>query len=230
MENPWKKIGQRHIHPDDEKMVLQYNRSVEKKHPPEMVHRELPPLPYLGNARTARVILLGKNPSYSDIDETEADALPALYDENFKSLTFESDCPLFYLDARFKGTNVYHWWWGVLGALITACEERGTDAETVLGRIACAQYHPYRSRESFVPKEPFPTQEYTFQLVREAVKNEGTVFVLLYGAVNERLWRQAVPPLPATCIRLKSAQASSVTPGNMAPTDWEQLVKTLCQS
>lgn len=228
MNNPWAAIGAQSIHPDDEHYVSLHNRVVGKRHPEQSVRFYLPPQPYLGDLRTARVVLLGKNAIFSEQDEQDAIRLPAIEDENRKAMTFESDCPFFYLDPRFDSTEAYRWWWNVLEAVLNATTARGVERDTTLSRMAYAQYHPYRSEESFVPKEPFPTQTFTFQLVREAAQNPNTLFVMLYGAANERRWREAVPELPQSCLRLKSAQAAKLSPGNVPAADWERLISLLC--
>jgi len=228
MENPWSSIGGQGIHRDDRYYADKHNKAVARRHPGQSIRSYLPPLPFIGNPLTARVVLLGKNASFKPKDEEEADRIPALVDENHKAFTFESDFPFFYLDPRFEGTTGYQWWWEALKDVIADCLKRGTDSETVLSRIACVQYHPYRSEESFVPKEPFPTQKYTFHLAREATRDPDRLFILLGGAVNERVWREAVPELPDNCLRLRSAQSVSITARNTKEEDWERLIHRLC--
>lgn len=230
MQNPWELSRTRHfnIHPDDEMLVKQHNRKPRLK-PEHVIERGLPPLPYLGNPRTARVILLMKNSKYSPEDETEAEAIPQLADENVKSLTFESDFPFFYLAPNFAGTAGYAWWDSTVGDLLNAAAaaREGMTRDAIAGRIACLQSHPYRSRESFDPKEPFPTQAWTDFLAGEAAARPGVVFVVMGG---EPRWREAVPNLKnADLIRLRTVRRPSITPGNMAQADFDRLVKLLAE-
>lgn len=225
MRNPWLLLHERvfHVHPDDAHRVEAHNRKVKSE---TRIQRSLPALPYTGDPRTARVILLAKNPSFSSQDEVDGDRLPDFLEENIKSLVFESRYPFFYLDPAFTDTNGARWWNQVLGELLTACEERGCDRKELSGRIACIQWHPYRSERTFDPKEPFATQAYATYLAAEAARR-GATFVILGGAASERLWRGEVPELPTDCIRPKSPQSPSLTRANLGPETFEQLAQKL---
>ena len=228
MENPWNLVKTQflHVHPADDDYVKQHNERVKRAKPDQLIQRSLPPLPFLGNPLTARVILLGKNSTFSEVDEQEAEQLPALKSENEKALTFESKYPFFYLDPDFKGTTGYLWWWDTLEELLGACEHQGVNHETVLSRLACVQWHPYRSKKPFDPNPAFPTQAYNYYLVGEAVA-AGRTIVIQYGDANERNWRNKVV-LPDDRIRLSSPQTRHISPTNMRPGDFDRLVQTLC--
>lgn len=223
--NPWTTLGAAHIHPGDEYAFRLHNA---KARPAYQIERGLPPLPYLGDPRTARVVLLAKNASYSEQDEADAERLPELFTENEKALTFQSAHPFFYLDPRFEGTAGHAWWSQVLGPLLDAAAgaRPGLTRADAARHVACLQSHPYRSRDSFDPKEPFPTQEYTDHLAREAAARPGVVFVMMGGAVR---WSAVVPQLAkAPVVRLKNAQKPYVSPGNVkAPDDFARLVAAL---
>ncbi len=224
-------MGAAFVHPDDE-----YNYRVHNAHakPVHKIERGIAPLPYLGNPQTARVILLAKNASYTEQDETEADNLPALNLENEKALLFESDYPFFYLDPRFEGTTGYIWWNQILGSLINAAMQAAAvqrlplTRKDIVGRIACLQSHPYRSRDSFDPAEPFPSQAFTDHLAQEAVARPGVVFVVMGGAAR---WQLAVPELSkAEIIPLKTQRKPYITLGNMKAENFIRLVSVLIGS
>jgi hypothetical protein len=226
MENPWASLGFKYIHPDDEYLYRQHNAKAKKAH---QIERGLPPLPYVGDPRTARAILLAKNANYDEQDEEEAIARPALFTENEKSLTFESAYPFFYLDPQFAGTTGYTWWAQVLGPLVATTLQAappGTSGQDILARIACLQSHPYRSRESIDLKEPFPTQAWTCHLAREAAARPGVVFVMMGNASR---WLLDVPALGrgAKVVRLNNVRKPYVTPGNMSVEDFDSLVRVL---
>ncbi|MBC8104479.1 MAG: hypothetical protein H7Z41_18035 [Cytophagales bacterium] len=227
MDNPWTKVGARYALPEDEWYVRRVNI---KAKPPQQAQLQLPPLPYIGNPRTARVILLGKNPSYSPLDDEDLTRVPDLETENMRTLTFESEYPFFYLDPRFEGTNLHKVWNDALADLLNACQtDHQVDRDTVLSRIAVVQWHPYRSQRSFDFKdleEPLVSQAYNLELVRHAVHAK-RLFVLQYGAANAKLWRTKVPELPADAVTTNSPQSSNLSRGNMSPENFERLVQAL---
>jgi len=226
MENPWNLIRTQffNIHPDDERFVTQYNKKAKND---QLIQRGLPPIPFIGNPSTARVILLGKNTRYTKEDEEDIERRPLLESESHKSLTFESDFPFFYLNPEFEGTSGYKWWWDTLEEVLLACQKRGVEFNTTLSRIACIQWHPYHSISSFDPDPLFPTQAYGHYLVRKAIA-ENRLLVMQYGAKNERNWRSVVPELPTNLIKTKSTQNAKISPGNLPREDFERLVDTLC--
>jgi len=227
MENPWELIRTRHfnIFPEDEWTVRQHNQRCKNK-PELQVQQSLLPLPYVGNPAIARVILLGKNSSYSDVDDTDAERLPALVAENEKALTFESAFPFFYLDPQFANTNGFAWWSQVLIDVLDACAVRGSDWETTASRIACVQQHPYRSKKTFDLEPPSATQPFTLHLADQAAAR-GAVFVMQYGDANARWWNERMVNLPADYIRLNSSQTAKLSRRNMSPGDFDRLIGAL---
>jgi hypothetical protein len=228
LENPWSKVGARYALPQDEWYVRRYNI---KAKPPQQAQLQVPPQPYIGNPVTARVILLGKNPVYSPVDDDDLARVPELETEKMCGLTFESERPFFSLDPRFEGTNFYKLWNDALADLLNACQnDHGVDRDTVLSRLAVVHWHPYHSQRSFDFKdleEPLISQAYNLELVRDAIR-AGKVFVLQYGASNEKQWRAKLPELPKDCVTTSSPQSSLLSRGNISPENFERLVKALC--
>lgn len=101
--------------------------------------------------------------------------------------------------------------------------------QEVIKRLSCVQWYPYHSKSFKQPLEPLPSQEYSFDLVAQAAKQNKT-FVILWGDGNERLWRTNVLNLPDDCIRLNSQQSPQLSRGNMKPQDFSRLISILCGS
>lgn len=232
MNNPWTKLGKKFVLPEDAALLP---RDKENADPRFKLQLQLPPVPYIGNPATARVVILAKNPGYAETNDDEYQREPLLKKECIRSLMFESRCPFFFLDSRFKGTDGYEWWDKVLRDVFDACYQRGVERERVLERISCVQWHPYHSArfkhplpaESRMTTRHLPSQEYSFHLVNQAIKNKSQ-FVLLWGNENERLWRGSVPKLPTRTIRLRSSQTPRLSRGNMNEADFEKVVAALC--
>ncbi|MGI4788384.1 MAG: hypothetical protein ACRYFS_05985 [Janthinobacterium lividum] len=142
--------------------------------------------PYLGNPKTADVLLLALNGGFAPEVLNYLSDDPVYVDQRRKSLTFESDYPFFYLDPRFSYTLGYRWWRKRLSYFI---ERQGQKA--VANQFACIQFFPYCSaRYKELPKI-LPSQEYSFGLVRQAIKDKKEIVLMRSRA----MWLAAVPEL-----------------------------------
>ncbi len=228
MENPWTRVGARYALPEDEWYVRRYNL---KAKPPQQAQLQVPPQPYIGNPLKARVVLLGKNPIYSPADDDDLARISELETEKMRGLTFESENSFFSLDPRFEGTNSYKVWNDALADLFSACEsEHGVDRATVLSRLAVVQWHPYYSQRAFDFKdleEPLLSQAFNLALIREAIKPK-RLFVIQYGASNEKAWRAKLPELPKDSVTTNSPQSSLLSRGNLSPEYFARIVTALC--
>ena len=220
-ENPWQSLpAGSFVAPAD----LPHVRDANQVNSPEYVlHIELPPVPFIGDPRTADLIVLAKNPGYAGTEAAELDQFPTLTRLNLDALTFASRPPFFYMASSLKGSAGHTWWSGKLRDLFAACKARGVGEDAALARIACVEWFPYHSKRFRPLKTILPTQHYSFGLVRQAVER-GATFVFLFGDGNERLWRDHVPTLPQECIRLNSSQQTTLSRNNMAPGDFERIV------
>ena len=223
MINPWLDLHGLFVLPEDQAILLRDNRFFEDRF---KLQTQLPPVPFLNNPEVADVVILAKNPGYSPTNDAELKRYPNFLEQNIAALTFESDCPIFYLDTRFQGADGYVWWDKVLRNVFVACyEQYKMPRQEVIKRISCAQWYPYHSKRFKPPLEPLYSQEYSFSLVAEAAR-QNKLFVILWGAENERLWRTSVPNLPDNCITLNSKQTPHLSRGNMKPQDFTRLIQT----
>jgi hypothetical protein len=137
-------------------------------------------------------------------------------------VTFESDFPIFSLDSRWPAQAGYEYWTSRLRHLI-----KKVGIEHVARRLMIVQYFPYQSRDYPPLREPLPSQEYTFDLVRRACE-QGKLVVVLRA---EGPWLQAVPELAERgYIMAHSPRSGHVSPGNLGEDGFRQVLERIAGS
>ena len=183
---------------------------------------ELHPEPFVGDPDAAVYLLTG-NPGFSDQDNCFfcLDTLPTILTDVYshKNKDFfwidpkykiEAECP------RSKRTIVHpgqEYW-----------QKRLRELTRVLGRtprLFELEYYPYHSKDfySFM-MEPLPSFEYTKQLVKKAIKEKKTIFILRH----KKEWLAAIPELKNNYHTLTSPRNTYMTSGNMSKEAWSDLI------
>ena len=171
--------------------------------------------PYLGNPETADVLLLALNGGFKPEVLNYLQADPIYVEQRRKSLTFESDYPFFYLDPRFASTAGHQWWRRRLSYFV---ERQGL--KSVAEKFACVQWFPYCSARFKALPQLLPSQEYSFDLVRQAIK-DGKEIVLMR---SREKWRAAVPELKDyPYIELKFPRTTFVAKNHMTDEQFKRL-------
>src|SRR2546429_6934210 len=155
------------------------------------------PVPFMGDPRTAPVVILAINPSAGE----EVLGQNALFErELLLSLTFQSKTSFYPLDRRFMDRSGYTYWFPRLRDLITEC---GMDA--VARSIACVEWFPYQSPTFRQLPKRIPSQEYGFALVRRAIYNKA----LIVGPPSLRRWEEDIRTLPqAHIVKFRSPRST----------------------
>ena len=149
----------------------------------------LPPLPFQGNPE-APIVILGLNPGYDAGDETKQTT------EYFRETSFRNyrhdnmlPYPLFFLDPQIEGDDSgkgQQWWYRRLKHL------RGLYSDELLAQaLLNVQYLPYRSTSYKHARQLLPSQEYSFELVRQAMERNALIIALR----SKGLWIEAVKGL-----------------------------------
>lgn len=212
--NPWSELPRRppYVLPADAEIIARHPKNARN------LHLELLPLPFIGNPAATRVLLLNTNPGFSlhdIIDEQNLD----FAQEAKASLVFASKLGFHLLDPAFSQSSGARWWKTKLAALTSAVQ-----LPNVLQHVACVEWFPYHSEYFHYLGELLPSQQFSFDLVREAViKGTTTVVMRAY-----KKWVEAVPELASSDpIRLRNPQNVSVSPGNMQASEWTRLTRQL---
>jgi hypothetical protein len=227
-DNPWHRLPKEppHVLLEDQEKAETFNLKAKKARPHHFLHLDLIPEPFVGRP-DAPVVLLGNNPGVKS-PETAADRRkPAFADRLRKNLlhALSSDTfPFLYLDP---GPNIpprsREWWDRKLKHLF---REFGPDqdvARSILARsILAVEFFPYVSHRFGHGRLSLPSQQYGFNLVRNAMKR-GAVIVLTRG---RRRWEKAVEDLAKypRLVRLKEVQRAPITPDNCPDPDQYQAI------
>lgn len=204
MVNPWSYLPDStpFVLEQDAKAIATFNRSAK---PDTFVHLELLPEPFLGNP-IAPVVLLGLNPGYSPDDIThhqvEQFAILSRYNLQHRDV----DYPFYLLNPVLDAPGG-KWWAQRLSRLIAA---KGRKA--VAQHVLCIEYFPYHSRRFAHAKLKVSSQEYSMQLLRDAIRRDAVIVVMR----AEKLWLASVPELAQAkhTYRLNSVQNTTISLNN----------------
>jgi hypothetical protein len=222
-ENPWHNLPDQppFVLPDDKDKVEAFNK-VKGCHHRHFLHLNFIPEPYVGNP-DARLVLLGNNPGVADPPGKSAFRLePAFATRMRNNLLHQlSDrFPFLYLDPDIIPSDKL-WWEYKLKHIF---EEFGNKdiAKAVMARIIFAgEFFLYVSHKFGHGKLCLPSQKYSFELVRNAMKWEA-VIVLTRG---EKRWLKATPELHGyhLLVRLKQVQRAPISARNCRDNGWAHI-------
>jgi hypothetical protein len=175
------------------------------------------PVPWIGDPRSAGIVLLGLNPGW--VETTEELERGEYATQNRLGLTFQSRVPMWNLDARLAGTPGYGWWSRRLRLVIEA-----VGLDRVQTAVACVEWLPYHSPTFRRLPAVLPSQEYGFRLVSEAA-DRGAVIVLMR---SRKLWLDAVPALSgADLLEMKVPRSPYLTPANLTEAGFARICDAL---
>ena len=210
MENPWVSL------PSSSPFVLDCDRDCLNRCDPSNLLLDQLPVPYSG-ARNAAVVLLMLNPGGGQ-RAASADYI----DQCRKRLLFASRVPFMSLDDAFVGMHGSEYWRKRLRLLV----ER-VGLEKLRRQLLCLQYFPYQSKTYKPLAETLPSQRFTFEICREAIR-DGRMIVFMR---SRRLWESAVPELKAVAaIELNNPRSPYLTPTNIPGDGFERIVNVIAKS
>lgn len=215
--NPWLKLPKSspYILPEDLKRISKY------KITPENLGWQLEflPVPYLGNFKKAQIVLLCLNPGYDKILDQLAHKDKSYYQENLRSLNFASKIPFYCLNPGFDYSGGYKWWVRLLKQLIEKYS-----LKLLSEKLMCLQYLPYHSKTFKNPPCLLPSQNYTFCLLKKAIKEQKVIVIMR----SKKLWFSTVPELKTyDFIELKNYRMPYLTRGNIKNGNFEKIIRAL---
>jgi hypothetical protein len=192
IENPWLKLPSDapYVLEIDRKCIERYNEK--KRSRARKIDTSLIPEPFIGNPRSAKLVLLNLNPGLAE-DDAEAHTRPDLKAAMFLNLRHESQqYPFYPLNPQFEKTPCAKWWLRITGRLI-----QGLDVACVAEKLLVIEWFPYHSQESGLPKDRrvCESQQYSCQLVQE-MRARGAFMVLLRSQENWAICDKHLSKLP----------------------------------
>jgi hypothetical protein len=217
--NPWSKLS-------ENPYVLEIDRECIRRHN-ELVRDEATkfiigsiPEPYIGSPKTAKVVLLGKNPGHSDDDKK------SYCDRDFQSAMFHNllhepqEYPFYPLNPAFSWTGAGKWWRKHTRELQIDC---GMKYEATLGkRLLVIEWFPYHSERFARPRTVCGSQQYSFDLARQMLEKD----LLIIGMRGRREWME-VDKRFGEIPFLNSPQNVCISRGNTKGDLYERIVKAL---
>ena len=183
LDNPWIHLPTRapFVLREDRGAIESFNRKTRLETRIETV---LLPIPFVGRI-DAPVILLLLNPG---VPEKPYNVHRIARHRRSVRACHRQDSveyPNYYLDPKTEGPGV-KWWTRALGDLIHLCGR-----QKVAQHVAALQYMPYRAREFRHARLRLPSQQFTFQALRAAIRRTAVCLVCR----GKRPWTAAVPEL-----------------------------------
>jgi hypothetical protein len=209
--NPWLSLPRRSpfVLDADRGAVLSFNETVcNRRDGRYVLNLDLYPEPYFGDP-FAPIVLLLANPGVSESDFQ-------VHRERWferavrQSLAHEDhDEPFLHLRAG-QSTPGSIWWRRITNALTDVVGERA-----VTRGLLCLEYVPYHSSSFGSRGLSLPSQAYTFELLRAALRRGAYVVVMR----ARRLWLQSVPELASyssSHVRvIKNPRNPALSPANL---------------
>jgi hypothetical protein len=196
------------------------------------LHLEEPPGPFIGNPRTASVVLLSLNPGYV-IDNLHPESKRFVIEAWVQAAKLPEDANFFPIDLSYLRTSKSCWWADRLEHLLTV-----VDREVVMKNLACIELFPYPTADfeklrRKVP--PLPSRDFSFALVKAAIRR-GALMIIMRGY---NLWLSSVGELDSpNVIRLANPRRPDITPprlkprraGNMTSEEWMRVLRAFGSS
>ena len=225
LKNPWEALPKKapYILPTDRATITAFNQRASERFG---IVEHLMPVPYLGSPE-APVVLLNLNPGYHPDDETRQ-VTPRFVRASRECLAHDTKkfpFGFYFLDPLIEGTDDdmgpgTRWWCkGVFPRLL---EDFGNE---VLARtFFCVEYFPYRSHEFRHLGNVLESQEYSFELVRAAMRRRALIIILRSGP----RWCDAIPELAryARAFSLNSLRNPRLSPRN-CPDGFPHILRAL---
>jgi hypothetical protein len=216
-DNPWHRLptAPPYVLPEDHERVDALNAK-HRKRPQCRLDLEIIPEPFVGRPN-APVVLLANNPGIKSPQSAAYRRKPAFVERMRNNLLHRLDdnYPLFFLDPNdlVMPSDGRKWWERKLKGLF---RELGPDEDGVRSLLAksilAVEFFPYALRKYGHGRDPLPSQQYSFGLVRDAMAR-GAFIVLTRG---RKRWLGAMPELEKypRLVRLKNPQRASVSRKN----------------
>lgn len=200
----------------DRDSIDQYSRS--RRNPDKRIVVESIPEPFIGNPKSAKVVLLSLNPGDSE-DDAKAHSDPDFRNAMMRNLRHEAqECPFYGLNPKFAWTACGIWW----RAHTRRLHEAGLSWECISKGLLVIEWFPYHSKKSGLPSRPVcRSQEYSFQLAREMLGSR-----IVVGMRSKKQWLNVVPSVENVPF-LRNHQNPHISPDNASAELFNRIIEAL---
>ena len=229
-ENPWNGLARRapYVLRADSYHVDEYNRNRRTK-PENNIRLDIPPNPFIGSPANVRVLLLTKNPTWSDEFADDFADNPEYAQQMWQNLTFDNpEFPFYFINPAFEGTAGYQWWYPRLKELIDACDEKteGKGRECIARGLLSVAFFPYHVNDFTGEITELRCQKFARELVRQ-FRDEDIPIVITSQAA---LWTKALPKLAGRFYTAAARQSGYLNRSNLTKGSFDVLVEALTRS
>ncbi len=184
------------------------------------------PEPFVGNP-DARLVLLGNNPGLADAPEKSAFRLEPEFAARMRDNLLHrlaDSCPFLYLDPIIVPSDKV-WWEYKLRQVLEELGDKDNARRILARNILAVEFFPYVSHRFGHGKLRLPSQQYSFELVRNAMRRKA-VIVLTRG---EKRWMKSIAELNDyhLLVRLKQVQRAPISPGNCLDDGWAKIKEVI---
>jgi hypothetical protein len=218
-KNPWVgfKFSDSMLHPDDADSVEFHNRSSKSDYQ-FLLH--LAPEPWIGNLH-GNLLVLYSNPgaTQDNLNKVFQPKHHEVMEKSISNLNQEiTSFPHFHFDPELKDTEGGKWFRSKYRWLIEETSDRAVSENLITCELA-----PYHSVKWKVPRRKLPTQEFTYEIIRNAM-SRGAVILL---ARTPKIWLKNLPELEKypKVFRPNSINAS-ISPKNY-PGNFDKIINSL---
>jgi hypothetical protein len=210
-KNPWVSLPAEHpfLFPGDRGVVNEFNNRT--TNPNYRIETRLLPEPFVGSIN-APILLLLLNPGVSAEDFALQERPD--FQRRVRACHRQESRPYpnYYLHPNMSGSGA-RWTARVLKPLLNEFSER-----VVAASVTFVEYFPYHSRQFNHHRIRVPSQEFTFQVVRNALRQQAVVFI----SRGQTIWEEAVPELRlySLAFTTRSKQNVVISPRN-CPSGYE---------
>ena len=218
-KNPWIgfKFSDSMLHPDDADSVEFHNRSSKSDYQ-FLLH--LAPEPWIGNLQ-GNLLVLYSNPgaTQDNLNKVFQPKHHEVMQKSISNLNQEiTSFPHFHFDPELKDTEGGKWFRSKYRWLIEETSHRAVSENLITCELA-----PYHSVKWKVPRRKLPTQEFTYEIIRNAM-SRGAVILL---ARTPKIWLENLPELAIypKVFRPNSINAS-ISPKNY-PGNFDKIINSV---
>jgi hypothetical protein len=174
----------------------------------------------IGGLNNAEVVFLALNPGFDERDRTINLKLPGYVEANSYNHSDPYSSPFYYFNAGFETTGGYEWWTRILKPLLNA----GVTEATLRHKLMAIEYFPYHSIRYNHIKPFAPSQQFAFDLAREAIERSKLIVIMR----SEKLWLEAEPELAAYPYMMTNSKLNVViSPNNLGEENFKAILSKL---